>query len=111
MSVVDPSDFMAQLVTWSTFGIFATCGLVGLVAVTLIVQGLNANLSLLNLELIFIISSSSTSALIWTGHARDSHPPFALCLLNGSATMSNTPLMGGAALSLVAQVWGTAMII
>ncbi|KAJ6560223.1 hypothetical protein B0H19DRAFT_1069899 [Mycena capillaripes] len=111
VSVVDPSDFMPQLITYSAFNIFATCGLVALFAVTLLVQGVNANPSLLNLELIFIISSSTDSALIWTGHARDPDPPFVLCLLNASATMSNVPLMAGAALSIVAQVWGTAMTI
>ncbi|KAF7352261.1 hypothetical protein MVEN_01189800 [Mycena venus] len=111
MSVVDPSDYIPQLVVYSTFNIFAACSLVALVAVTLLVQDATANLTLLNLEVIFIISSSTSSALIWTGHARDSHPPFTLCLFNASATMSNTPLMAGAALALVAKVWGTAMII
>ncbi|KAJ7696226.1 hypothetical protein B0H17DRAFT_1198146 [Mycena rosella] len=109
MSVVDPSDFIPQLVIWSTFNIFATCGLVALFIVTLLVYGMKANWTLVNLEIIFILSSSTTSALIWTGHARDLHPPFELCLMNASATMANVPLMAGAALSIVAKVWGTAM--
>ncbi|KAJ7827632.1 hypothetical protein B0H14DRAFT_3720303, partial [Mycena olivaceomarginata] len=106
---VNPSDYIPHLVIYATFNIFAACGLVALLAVTLLVQGPSANSSLVNLEIIFIISSSTSSVLIWTGHARDPHPPFALCLLSASATISNTPLMAGAALALVAKVWGTAM--
>ncbi|KAJ7682067.1 hypothetical protein DFH06DRAFT_1463912 [Mycena polygramma] len=111
MSVVDPSDFMPQLVTYATLNIFATCGLIALIVVTLLAQGRNANPCLLNLELAFIIGSSTDSGLIWTGHARDTDPPFALCLLNGSATMSNIPLVCGAALAIVAEVWGIAMMV
>lgn len=111
ISVVNPSDFLPQLVTWSTLSIFATCGLVALMVVTLLVQGLGANATLLNLEIIFILTTSTGSLLIWTGHARDPDPPFGLCLMNASATMSNVPLMAGAALSLVTKVWGTAMVI
>ncbi|KAJ7770995.1 hypothetical protein DFH07DRAFT_804443 [Mycena maculata] len=110
MSAVNPSNFLPQLVTWSTFNIFAACGLVALVVVTLHVQGLQANPTLLNLEVIFILSCSTTSALIWTGHARDPDPPFGLCLMNASATMSNTPLMAGAALAVVTKVWGSATL-
>ncbi|KAF7335285.1 hypothetical protein MSAN_02339200 [Mycena sanguinolenta] len=109
MSVVDPSGYIPQLVVYATFNIFAACGLVALLTVTLIVQGFTANPSLVNLEIIFIISSSTSSALIWTGHARDTHPPFGLCLFNAAATMSNTPLMAGAALALVLKVWGIGM--
>ncbi|KAJ7468559.1 hypothetical protein FB451DRAFT_1560288 [Mycena latifolia] len=109
--VVDPSQFTPQLVIWATFNIFATCGLVALLTVTLVALGLRVNWTLFNLEVIFILTSSTTSALVWTGNARNSNPPFELCLMNASATMSNTPLMGGAALSIVAEVWGTAMII
>ncbi|KAJ7094379.1 hypothetical protein C8R44DRAFT_814342 [Mycena epipterygia] len=111
MLVVNPSDFLPQLVTYATFNIFATLALSALFVVTVIVQGFSGNSPLLNLEAIFILSSSTSSALIWTGHARDSHPPFALCLMNASAIMSNTPLMAGAALSVVIKVWGTAMVI
>ncbi|KAJ6515272.1 hypothetical protein C8R45DRAFT_955891 [Mycena sanguinolenta] len=111
MSVVDPSSYIPQLVVYATFNIFATCSLVALLAVTLIVQGPSTNPSLVNLEIIFILSSSTSSALIWTGHARDTHPPFGLCLFNAAATMSNTPLMAGAALALVLKVWGTGMAI
>ncbi|KAJ7703332.1 hypothetical protein B0H17DRAFT_1194518 [Mycena rosella] len=109
MSVVNPSDFIPQLIIWSTFNIFAVCGLVVLLVVTLVAQGSKANLTLLNLEIIFILSSSTNSALIWTGHARDLNPPFQLCLMNAAVTISNIPLVSGAALSIVAQVWGTAM--
>ncbi|KAF8182107.1 hypothetical protein K438DRAFT_1975651 [Mycena galopus ATCC 62051] len=111
MLVADPSNFFPQLVIYATFNIFATCGLLALLTVTLLVQSPSTNPSLVNLEVIFIISSSTSSALVWTGHARNLHPPFALCLLNASAVMSNIPLMAGAALSLVTKVWGTAMII
>ncbi|KAJ7265412.1 hypothetical protein B0H12DRAFT_197579 [Mycena haematopus] len=109
MSVVDPSGFIPPLIVYAIFNIFTTCGIGALLAVTLIVQGSSASPSLVNLEIIFIITSSTSSALIWTGHARDTHPPFALCLFNASATMSNTPLVAGAALALVVKVWGTAM--
>ncbi|KAJ7181622.1 hypothetical protein C8R43DRAFT_1229450 [Mycena crocata] len=111
MSVVNPSDFLPQLVTWATFNIFATWGLLALLVVTLYIQGFRANPALLSLEAIFILTASTNSALIWTGHARDPDPPFTLCLLNASVTMSNIPFMGGAALCLVVKVWGTAMII
>ncbi|KAJ7165964.1 hypothetical protein C8R46DRAFT_1351443 [Mycena filopes] len=110
MSATTPSDFLPQLVAWSTFNLFTTCSLVVLLGVTLFLQGLTANSTLLNLEFIFIIVSSTNSALIWTGHALDPEPPFALCLLNASATMSNTPLTAGAAVAIVAKVWGTAMM-
>ncbi|KAJ7651845.1 hypothetical protein B0H17DRAFT_1215145 [Mycena rosella] len=59
MTVVNPSDFIPQLVIWSTFNIFAACGLGALLVVTLVVQGSRANLTLLNLEIIFILSSST----------------------------------------------------
>ncbi|KAJ6536670.1 hypothetical protein DFH09DRAFT_992222 [Mycena vulgaris] len=111
MSVVNPSDFIPELVTWSTFNIFATCALTALFIVTLLVQGLTASGTLLNLELIFILTSSTTSSLTWTGHARTLDPPFGLCLFNASATMSSVPLMAGAAFSIVTKVWGTAMVI
>ncbi|KAJ6615619.1 hypothetical protein B0H10DRAFT_2255826 [Mycena sp. CBHHK59/15] len=111
MSVADPSQYIPQLVVWSTFNIFAACSLIILVALTLVIQGSKANIILLNLEIIFILTSSTSSILIWTGHARDSHPPFGLCVFNAAVTMSNIPLMAGAALALVAKVWGTAMMI
>ncbi|KAJ7034136.1 hypothetical protein C8F04DRAFT_1102367 [Mycena alexandri] len=110
MSVAHPSDFIPQLVTWSTLSIFATWSLVVLLVVTLFLQGPTANSTLINLEFIFIIASSTSSVLIWTGHALDPEPPFALCLFNASATMANTPLMAGAAVTIVIKIWGTAMM-
>ncbi|KAJ7681209.1 hypothetical protein B0H17DRAFT_898265, partial [Mycena rosella] len=107
----NPADFIPQLVIWSTFYIFATCALVPLFIITVVVQGLRTSATLLSLQLSFILASGAASALIWTGHARDLNPPFELCLINASAIMSNIPLNGGAALSLVVNVWGAAMII
>ncbi|KAJ7628834.1 hypothetical protein FB45DRAFT_44927 [Roridomyces roridus] len=111
MSDPRPVDFLPQLITWATFNIFAACGLVPLLLVTLYLQGLDANATLVNLEFIFILTSSSASALVWTGHALDPDPPFGLCLWNASAVMANTPLMAGAALAIVTKVWGTTMSI
>ncbi|KAJ7167808.1 hypothetical protein C8R46DRAFT_1350744 [Mycena filopes] len=111
MSAANPSDFLPQLVTWSTFNLFATFSLVVLLGITLFLQGPTANSTLLNLEFVFIVVSSTNSALIWTGHALNPQPPFALCLLNASATMSNIPFTGGAAVAIVAKVWGTAMML
>ncbi|KAJ7636830.1 hypothetical protein FB45DRAFT_682950, partial [Roridomyces roridus] len=106
-----PVDFLPQLITWATFNIFATCGLVPLLLVTLYLQGLDANATLVSLEFIFILTSSSASALVWTGHGLDPDPPFGLCLWNASVVMANTPLMAGAALAIVTKVWGTTMSI
>ncbi|KAJ7461984.1 hypothetical protein FB451DRAFT_1043979 [Mycena latifolia] len=111
MLVVNPSKFTPQLIIWSTFNIFATWALVALLTVTLLATGLRANWILLNLEIIFILTSSTVSALVWTGNAWNLHPPFGLCLVNAAATLANTPLMAGAALSIVTEVWGTAMSI
>ncbi|KAJ7076196.1 hypothetical protein B0H15DRAFT_602704 [Mycena belliarum] len=111
MKVANPSNFIPELVLWAAFEMFATCSLVALLTVTLLAMGLRANPTLLNLEIIFIISSSTSSVLIWTGNARNMDPPFSLCLMNASAVMANVPLMAGAALAIVAEVWGTAMTI
>ncbi|KAJ7784138.1 hypothetical protein B0H16DRAFT_1296314 [Mycena metata] len=110
MSVANPSDFIPQLITWSTLSIFATWSLVVLLAVTLFLQGPTANSTLINLEFIFIIASSTNSILIWTGHALNPEPPFTLCVFNASAIMANLPLMAGAAVTIVIKVWGTAMM-
>ncbi|KAJ6500640.1 hypothetical protein C8R45DRAFT_1210381 [Mycena sanguinolenta] len=108
--IVDPRNFFALLITWSTFNVFAACSITVLLLVTLISQRGDANRLLINLEIIFILTSASGSLLIWTGHALDSHPPYGLCLFNGSIGMANVPLMGGSALAIVLQVWGSVML-
>ncbi|KAF8191494.1 hypothetical protein K438DRAFT_1830607 [Mycena galopus ATCC 62051] len=108
--IVQPSEYYAPLIVWSTFNIFAACSIALLLAVTLISQGRDANRLLINLEGIFILTSASGSLLIWTGHALDSHPPYGLCLFNASIGMANVPLMGGSALAIVLKVWGGVLL-
>ncbi|KAJ6546924.1 hypothetical protein B0H19DRAFT_1265900 [Mycena capillaripes] len=110
MSIVDPNEYAPHLIVWSTFNIFAACSNTILLAVTLISQRRNANRVLVNLELIFILTSACGSILIWTGHARDLHPPYGLCLFNASIGMANVPLMAGSAFAIVLKVWGSVMI-
>ncbi|CAK5263177.1 unnamed protein product [Mycena citricolor] len=106
---VDPSGHLAALITWSTLNLFAGVFNTLLFITTLIAQGLDAQATLLNLQIVFILASISNSALVWTGHALRQHVPFSLCTFNAAVNMSNVPLMSGAALAMVAQVWGTAM--
>ncbi|KAJ7491190.1 hypothetical protein FB451DRAFT_1389918 [Mycena latifolia] len=110
MSIVNPNDYIPELTVWSTFNIFAACSNIILLAVTLISQRRDANPVLINLEGIFVFTSASGSLLIWTGHARDSHPPYGLCFTNALVGMSNVPFMAGSALSIVLKVWGSVMI-
>ncbi|KAF7353723.1 hypothetical protein MVEN_01057500 [Mycena venus] len=108
--IVDPNEYLPHLIVWSTFNIFAACSIAVLLVVTLISQRRDANRFLINLEVIFILTSATGSILVWTGHALDSHPPYALCLFNASIGMANVPLMGGSALAIVLKVWGSVMI-
>ncbi|KAJ7677255.1 hypothetical protein B0H17DRAFT_1207170 [Mycena rosella] len=110
MPIVDPNDYIPHLIIWSTFNIFAACSNIVLLTVTLISQRRAANHVLVNLEVIFIFTSASASLLIWTGHARDLHPPHNLCFSNALLAMSNVPFMGGSALAIVIKVWGSVMI-
>ncbi|KAJ7826648.1 hypothetical protein B0H13DRAFT_2440459 [Mycena leptocephala] len=109
MSIVDPNEYIPHLIVWSTFNIFAACANTALLAVTLISQRRDANRVLVNLEFIFILTSAIGPLLIWTGHARDLHPPYGLCLFNASIGMANVPFMAGSALAIVLKVWGSVM--
>ncbi|KAJ7460908.1 hypothetical protein B0H11DRAFT_2057361 [Mycena galericulata] len=110
MSIVNPHEHLSLLIVWSTFNIFAACSNAILLTVTLVSQRRDAHRLLVNLELLFVLAPASGSLLIWTGHALDSYPPYALCLANASMTMSNVPLQGGAASAIVLQVWGSVMM-
>ncbi|KAJ7168368.1 hypothetical protein C8R43DRAFT_876765 [Mycena crocata] len=107
MPIVDPNEYTPHLVVWSTFNIFATCANTVLLAVTLTYQpapGCKPSST-------YILTSTTSSLLIWTGHARDMYPPYRLCLSNALLAMANVPLMGAAALSTVLKVWGSVMIV
>lgn len=109
MSIVDPNEYIPHLIVWSTFNIFAACANTALLVVTLISQRRDANRVLVNLVFIFILTSATGPLLIWTGHARDLHPPYGLCLFNASIGMANVPFMAGSALAIVLKVWGSVM--
>jgi hypothetical protein len=108
--IANPREYLPHLIVWSTFNIFAALAIAALLLVTLISQRRAADRTLLNLEAIFILTSASGSILVWTGHALDTHPPYALCLFNAAIGMANVPLMAGAALAVVLKVWGSVMI-
>jgi uncharacterized membrane protein len=110
MSIATPSEHRPLLLVWSTFEIFAGCSNVILLAITLASQRAKANPILLNLEIIFILASFTSSVLIWTGHAMDRNPPYELCLMNAAFIMYSVPLMATGALSIVLKVWGSVMI-
>ncbi|KAJ7611610.1 hypothetical protein FB45DRAFT_760475 [Roridomyces roridus] len=105
MPVTDPHEYLALLVLWSTFSIFAAVSNAFLLTVTLLTKGKEANAVLVNLEAIFTITSASGSLLVWTGHALDKEPPFGLCLVNASISMANVPLQGASALAIALSVW------
>ncbi|KAK6992654.1 hypothetical protein R3P38DRAFT_3083402 [Favolaschia claudopus] len=109
MSVVDPRNYLPHLITWGTFNLFSVFANILLVIVTFISQGSEANLLLIHLELIFVLTSGAASLLIWTGHALDMYPPHTLCLTNAFLAMANPPLQGGAAFAIVLRVWGSVM--
>ncbi|KAJ7349031.1 hypothetical protein DFH08DRAFT_777924 [Mycena albidolilacea] len=108
--IANPREYLPHLIVWSTFNIFAALAIAALLLVTLVSQRRAADRALLNLEAIFILTSVSGSILVWTGHALDTHPPYALCLFNAAIGMANVPLMAGAALAVVLKVWGSVMI-
>ncbi|KAF7294674.1 hypothetical protein MIND_01004400 [Mycena indigotica] len=110
MPIIDPQDYLPHLILWNVFNTFGAASHTILLVVS-ILSGNTSNLVLLNLIFGFIIASISSSMMAWSGHALDLHPPFGICLWSGVVAMSDVPLIGGSALSLILRVWGSVMIV
>ncbi|KAJ7609815.1 hypothetical protein FB45DRAFT_1010104 [Roridomyces roridus] len=106
---MSPDAHIPLLILWSTFNLLSAVGNTGLLALA-VLSRCRINSVLVNLQLIFAVTGLSGSLLIWTGHARDAEPPYALCLANAAMSMANVPLQAGAALAMILQGWACVVV-
>jgi hypothetical protein len=98
---------LSFLYAFAILEITATLGILLLLIVSVCTKRLRANVILLNLELVFLVTAAGQSLLVWTGHSFDMDPPRGLCLLSGSFIAAAASMKAGAAFALICKVVST----
>jgi hypothetical protein len=110
-AAASPRAHLPVLVLWATFNLTAALGHALLLALSLTLRRLRANVLLLNLEAVFVVATASGALLVWTGAALDAAPPRGLCLANAVFAQANPAAQTGVAFGLVTKVWSNAMLV
>lgn len=101
---VNPADKVPELVVWTTFNLFGAFGNALLLIASLLFPRKRNNVLLMNVHLVVFVAGILASSLILDGKGLSMNPPFGICLFNAAIILSNSAVLTGAALALVAKV-------